>query len=664
MGLYPFMSESKHAEKGVFSEGAASGRRIIVVGNGPVGVHFCNELIRNGNQDEILLFGDEPYSPYNRVALSQLLYGDKALSEIGLELNQSPQIKTQWHTRIVEIDHQAKRVLTQYGESYNFDLLVLATGSRAHVPNLPGIHLKGVYTFRNLKDAEALLTRRVTSRHTVVLGGGLLGIETARAMRRFATEVTLIHHSSWLMNRQLDQGAATRLKEKLESEGIKVMLGTSVLAVDGRSKLDAIMLRNGISIACDTLVLSTGIRPNIELAKQSGMAFGQGIKINDALETSLPNIYAIGECAEINGQVIGLVAPGLSQASLLAQRLSNKSSALYIQQAISSKLKVLKLPVLSLGEIGLQHESPESRLMTFARKDKYRVLRFERGRLAGASAVGEWPDQDRLKDIIEQHKSLNVLRKLRFKLTGNIWGESQKVLDHHIICNCRQITAGQLRACAAQGEMLETTGAGTVCGSCRPLLPQFAVNTALFENAAGQSDSKDNSLGYLSWLSLAALALIIAFQFTAPWLPPENYNPNSLSTWWTDSFKRQITGFVLLGFTLLSLLVSARKRLSWFKWVSFSTWRVIHIVLTSFVLAGIFFHTGASDYQGINAWLISCFWIAAIAGVITTLLSKQENAHPGMTIRRAKQSAVMVHILSIWPLPVLIIFHILSVYWF
>ena len=650
------MSQTEKLEK-------ASPRKIIVIGNGPVGVHFCNELARLESQDHIRIFGAEPYSPYNRVALSQLLYGDKTLPDIQLQIDSRNNPETHWHTRVVAINHEQKFITTQYDERFSYDVLVLATGSSAHLPNLPGIHLKGVYSFRDLKDAEALLTRRVTSRHTIILGGGLLGIETARAMRRLSTEVTLIHHSSWLMNRQLDQGAAERLQEKLEAEGIKVMLDTSVMAIDGRQKIDGVILRNGRTLPCDTLVLSTGIRPNIDLAKQAGIAFGQGIKINDTLETSLPDVFAIGECAEVNGQIIGLVAPGLSQASLLAQRLCSLTDASYKQQAVSSKLKVLKLPVLSLGEMGLQHDSPESRLLSYARKDKYRVMRFERGRLAGASAIGHWPDQDRLKDVIEQGRNLNILQKLRFKLSGNIWGESQAILDHHIICNCRQITAGQLRACATEDKALESTGAGSVCGSCRPLLAQFSTDSSLYHDAS-QTESTDKSLSYLSWLALLALGLIIGFQFTATWMPPENYDPNSLSTWWTDSFKRQISGFTLLGLTVISLLVSARKRLPWFKWVSFSNWRVVHVVLTTLVLAGVFFHTGVSDYQGINAWLITCFWIASIAGVLITLLSKQENVRPGMTIRRAKQSAIMLHILSIWPLPVLLAFHILSVYWF
>lgn len=638
-------------------------RKIAIIGNGPVGIHFCNELLRHHADDELHIFGDEPYSPYNRVALSQLLYGDKSLTDIQLELSDNSQVTTHWHTRISEINTAKQILVTQYGERYPYDLVVLATGSRAHIPNLPGIHLPGVYSFRNLKDAEALLTRRVTSRHTIVLGGGLLGIETARAMRRFSTEVTLIHHSSWLMNRQLDEGAANRLQLALEAEGINVLLSTSVLAVDGRQKAEAVILRSGEILACDTLVLSTGIRPNVELAKQAGIAFGQGIKINDQLETSIAGIYAIGECAEINGQIIGLVAPGLSQASLLAQRLCNKSDSPYKQQAIASKLKVLKLPVLSLGEMGLQHEGPESQLLSFARKDRYRVLRFERGRLVGASAIGPWPDQDRLKDLIEQGKNLNFLQKLRFRLSGNIWGESQAILDHHIICNCRQISAGQLRACGTQGLALDSTGAGTVCGSCRPLLAQFAPNPELFVDAA-QPKQTDNSLVYLSTVALLAFLLIVAFQLSAPWLPPEKYDPNSLSTWWTDSWKRQISGFVLLGLTLISLLLSARKRLTHFKWISFSSWRAVHITLTTLVLAGLFFHTGASNYQGINAWLITCFWVAALAGILTTWLSLQESKRASMKIKRIKQGAITLHIISFWPLPVLLAFHILSVYWF
>lgn len=633
--------------------------RIAVIGNGPVGVHFCNELLELSERHEVLVFGDEPYDPYNRVALSQLLSGEKTVNELELNLFDSERLTCHWHTHIESIDTTYKVITEKLGHEFYYDKLVIATGSRAHIPSIPGVHMRGVYSFRNMKDAQALISRQVGSRHTVVMGGGLLGIEAARAMRRLSTKVTLIHHSAWLMNRQLDEATANNLKIALEKDDIDVMLATSVAAIDGAAKVGGIVLRDGRTIECDTVIIATGIRPNLELARASGIAVGRGVRISENLETSVDDVYAIGEVTEFDGEIYGLVAPGLEQAATLARRLAGDESYHYEQRALAARLKVLDTPVVSIGQMGLAATGPDSRFMSHSKGGAHRSLHFERGNLIGASAVGTWPDQERLKDLIDESGSLNLFQTLRFRFFGEIWSGDEQVLDHHVICNCRQVTAGALRICAAQDKALDSTGAGTVCGSCIPLLQQFQPEGAV-EVAA-----PEGGIIWQSGVGVLSVILILVFIASSPFIAiPDTYTSGHISEWWTVSEKRQWTGFTLLALTVLSLFLTGRKRIKVWKWLSFSAWRGWHIVLTTVVLALLFFHTGQSDFQGINGWLITSFWAAAILGLLTSLMSWREQAVPSVRTKRTKRWAVTGHIIAFWPLPVLLAFHILSVYWY
>ena len=650
-------------------------KRIVIVGNGPVGMHLCNELMAcvadSAVDFQIDIFGDEPWQPYNRVALSQLLYGEKSLEDLDLNIPNNSNIHTHWHTRISAIDPAHRSVMTDKGETFCYDKLVLATGSSAHIPNLPGVHMTGVYCFRNMTDVQALISRRVSSRRTVILGGGLLGIEAARAMRRLSTQVTLIHHSAWLMNRQLTENSAAKLQATLEQEGINVLTASGVQAVDGSRKMEGIILRDGSYLKCDTLILATGIRPNIQLAREAGLNTHHGIIVDDTLKTSDDFIYAVGECIEFNGEVYGLVAPGLEQASLLARRFSGQERKPYQQKSLATRLKVLDQPVTSLGEIGLLHEGPESRYLEHNREESHRVLHFERGQLKGAAAVGFWPDQERLQELLLNNESLPWWRSLRFRLTGRLWSDSDAIADHHIICNCRQVSAGQLRACAQQKLSLTSTGAGTVCGSCQPLftqvIPKEQFNLSLAEPALQQAANEDTrSDSWLGLVMMGILALIIvALHLFMPALPiAQEYAFQSVSQWWSDSDYRQISGFTMLGLTAFGLLLSARKRLKKMTLGSFSDWRWLHLLLTSLCLIILLAHTGNSSIQGINAWLFYSFFSASILGCLLTWLTALEHAKPSVAVKRFKRWSLFTHILAIWPLPILLSFHILSVYWF
>ena len=633
---------------------AAKGReRIAVVGAGPVGVHFVCELLSLSSKVDVHLFGDEQHAPYNRVGLSELLSGDKTLDQLHLELPDSPHLTTYFGTRVAFIGDDM--LVTEQGEMLMFNKIVLAVGSKAHIPHIPNLDVEGTFVLRTLKDAEQLISRQIASRHTVVLGGGLLGIEAAKAMRRFSTKVTLIHHSPWLMNHQLDEVGASFLKRELTDQGIDVRLRSSIQQIVGEGRLEAVRLRDQQTLDCDTLIIATGITPNLELAKEAGIAVGRGIKIDETLKTSARNIYAIGECAEFNDEVIGLLAPGLEQASLLARQFTQKEQATYKRTSQVIQLKVLGKQIASIGEMG--NISKPQQVVSYRDEQGlgYRVIQLKHNRISGAAAIGPWDQIYEVKEAVEQQKKLSFWQLRRFKKTGFLFPQSQGIQDHHVICNCKQVTAGELRACAASGKALDSTGAGSVCGSCVPLLAQF--------EDASKPVPKQHDLPIVG-IALLSLSALLSFVLLAPFSLSAYYDPSHISHWWLSSDNKQISGFSILGLTVLGFLFSLRKRLNFLKILSFKKLRFVHAGLSLLCLVILFLHTGLADFQGLNAWLLYTFLGVCVFGAVTSVMADLEMRQVNVTTKAIKRFSVLAHVISFWPMPVLLGFHILSVYWF
>lgn len=303
---------------------AAATLPVVIVGNGPVGMHTARELISRNPSLHIIIYGDEQQLPYNRVRLSSLLSGDINWEELleRIECNDKTKLEERFGVAVTRIDPDKNQLLDAIGCLQPYQKLVLATGSQPHIPGIPRINLPGVFTFRNLDDTTRLLARQVRSRHTIVLGGGLLGMEAARAMQRGNTKVTLIEHADRLLGHQLDENASQMLQKRVEALGIDVIIGNGVRCVTGDASVEGVELVSGETICCDTLIVATGIRPHIELARESGLVIGKGIRVNDSMQTSVPNIYAVGECAEHRDRVYGLVAPGLEQAAVAANHIT------------------------------------------------------------------------------------------------------------------------------------------------------------------------------------------------------------------------------------------------------------------------------------------------------------------------------------------------------
>ena len=401
---------------------------IVIVGSGPVGMQLANELALRKIDLPIIVYGSEPVQPYNRVRLSDYLAGELNRDALAIEecSSLSTKIEYRYNCAVEWIDKNAKTITDASGRVQVYSKLILATGSTPFIPKFGNRHYKGVYTFRTLGEADELMSRKIRTRHTVVIGGGLLGLETARAMKRYHTEITIIEHNKWLMMQQLDEEGGKQLASFVNDQCIRVITDDSVVAVIGNQRVEGVTLRSGIRIACDTLIVAAGVRPNISLAYDAGLICHKGIKIDDQLQTSENNIYAIGECAQHKNYVYGLVKPGFEQAAVLADRLTGGNSN-YIGSTCATQLKVVSQPVFSAGRTGIDEEAGSS-VRDYVFKDKssglYRKIRVFGNRIIGAMAVGEWHESVLLNEAIEQKRKVWLWHLLRFKQTGNIWGLS------------------------------------------------------------------------------------------------------------------------------------------------------------------------------------------------------------------------------------------------
>jgi nitrite reductase (NADH) large subunit len=457
-------------------------KRILVIGAGPVGIRFAEELYKYDPKAQVHIFSNEPYRPYNRVQLSAFLAGDVKRDDLDLDLPNHQQANFQFHIAAIRnIDRQQKLIVDVTGATHPYDKLIIATGARARLPNVEGNQLAGVYNFRNLKDAEHLYARMVRARHIVIAGGGLLGCESAKALRRFNTEVTLVQQGERLMDLQLDDPAAAKLQTRLEELGIRVITNNGVRHIHGDSRVSGVDIRSGEHIECDTVLFCAGIIPNIEVALEAKLKVGKGIMVSDQMQTSDPDIYAIGECCEHSGLTYGLVNPGFEQAAVAANHIAGQTAS-YHGSLVVSRLKVVGEQVCSIGEVADPMERPRQKVFSYKDEDDllYRKVVINKGQLIGALALGEWPEMNRVQEAFASGRNIHWWQGLYFKYTGRLWFDktSAKVSDwpeETIVCQCNNISRGdlseamQLPDCKTVACLQKQTKAGTVCGSCKPL---------------------------------------------------------------------------------------------------------------------------------------------------------------------------------------------------
>jgi nitrite reductase (NADH) large subunit len=324
--------------------------------------------------------------------------------------------------RITCVDKVRKYVADDTGRVQPYEKLVLATGSVPYVPAVRGINLPGVVTLQDSEDMCRALASHANSHHTVVLGGGSLGLKAAYALNRAETHVTVVERSDRLLARHLDEAGAMRLNSRLGELGIDVVTGDGLREVLGTRRVRGVRLSSGRELVCDTLAIAAGTRPNMQLARQIGLALRRGIQVDDRMRTRTPDIYAIGACTEHRGRLYGQLRPRLEQAVVAAADISGKESC-FTGSIPVFRSQVARADVFSMGPVGAAESRHYGRTHLYCDDQKliYRKLLVRRNRLEGAIGVGEWPETDRVEAAIRRSAVLWPMEIMRFRRSGRLW---------------------------------------------------------------------------------------------------------------------------------------------------------------------------------------------------------------------------------------------------
>ena len=488
--------------------GARARTRLVVIGNGMAGARLVEEIVaRDPDAFDIAMFGDEPYGNYNRILLSGVLAGTHDPKDIfinPLPWYEQAQVRLHAGVRVARIDRDARLVVGDDGRVEPYDRLVIATGSSAFVPPLDGLvtdtgrYRDGVFVFRTLDDCSAIRRYAATARRAAVIGGGLLGLEAARGLRELDVEVHVVHLMRHLMEVQLDETAGGMLQAAMARMGVTTHLARRTTALLGDARVSGLLFDDGSRLDCEMVVVSAGIRPNVALARDAGLAVERGIVVGDDLRTANdPDIYAIGECAQHRGQVYGLVAPLWEQAQVLAERLTNANAhASYGGSRVSTKLKVMGVDLAVMGE---KDAAAGDEVVHYAEPSRgvYKKMVVRNGQLAGAILLGDPDAAPALLQAFDRALSLpdNRAELLFPTLRSEAPLSAAALPDEAQICNCNGVTKGRLAQAVADGcrslrALCDATRAATGCGSCKPQVQQ------VLEACAGDDVVEDPAAHY------------------------------------------------------------------------------------------------------------------------------------------------------------------------
>ena len=393
--------------------GLPAKQSLVVIGNGMAGMRTVEELLKlEPDHYDITVFGAEPHGNYNRILLSPVLAGDKKMEDIMLHTRQwyaDNNITLYAGDPVVHIDRRRRLVRAKSGREVWYDRLLLATGSTPFIVPVPGHTLPGVIGFRDINDVDTMLAAAENGRHAVVIGGGLLGLEAANGLMRRGMDVTVVHVTDSLMNQQLDKPAANLLKIALENKGLRFMLDTHTSEIVGGKSVTGVRFKDGSEIPADLVVMAAGVRPNIELAKASGIHCERAIVVDDTLQTYDPRIYAGGECVQHRSATFGLVAPIWDQAKVCGAHLAGAGHRRYVQQATPTKLKVTGVDLYSVGDF-IGGEGSEDLVLKDPRRGIYKRLVLHGNRIAGAVLYGDVQDGPWYFGLIQDRTDISAMR--------------------------------------------------------------------------------------------------------------------------------------------------------------------------------------------------------------------------------------------------------------
>lgn len=458
---------------------------VVVVGNGMVGQKFCERLIEFDAEHRFRLvtFCEEPRAAYDRVGLTSFFAHRDAekLMMARREWYEENGVEIYLGDRASAIDLRKKRVRSENGVDIRYDRLVLATGSYPFVPPVPGVDKRGVFVYRTIEDLEHIIAYAERARSCAVIGGGLLGLEAAKAAFDLGLQTHVVEFAPRLMPRQVDDAGSRILVSKIRQLGVEVHLGKATKAVLGNGSVTGLEFGDGSALDVDMIIVSAGIRPRDDLAKQAKLNVGErgGIFVNDRLQTSDPNVFAIGECALHGGMVYGLVAPGYEMAEIVASNLTGGDRR-FCGTDLSAKLKLMGIDVASFGKYELPADQVTPMIFEDPFTGIYKKLFFspDGTRLCGGILVGDAADYRRLLMLSKDSTPLPCPphELLVGKTAGGADASADQLSDSSQVCSCNNVSKGAICA-AIREQSLDTVGAvkkctkaGTGCGGCLPLV--------------------------------------------------------------------------------------------------------------------------------------------------------------------------------------------------
>lgn len=466
--------------------------RIVIIGNGMVGYKCCERLIQKAiNGIQITVFGEESMPAYDRVHLSDYFTkGGNALNLAPSSWYQEHNIVLHLGDPISQINRVTKTVDSFKGLTVPYDILILATGSSPFVPPIEGIDKKGVYLYRTLDDLDLISSWAKKSKKGTVIGGGLLGLEAAKALLDLGVQdTTVIEFASRLMPRQIDDAASNMLRSKISSLGIHVLTTKNTSEITGGDSIKGLKFSDESVLDTDILIISAGIKPRDELAKLCGLETGHrgGIKVNDYMQTTDDHIYAIGECALYGGMIYGLVAPGYEMADVAISHILQGEKS-FTGYDMSTKLKLVGVDVASFGDAFAGHEVSDVILYQDSQKGIYKRINVTKDgkHLLGGILIG---DAGQYNLLLHTVKNKIILPPSPEDIIMGSRGGSESssgvtgLPDEALICSCEGITkktivdAVLLEGCTTVDKIKKCTKAGTGCNGCVPMLKDIMVAT-------------------------------------------------------------------------------------------------------------------------------------------------------------------------------------------
>lgn len=463
--------------------------KICIIGAGTAAYRFIQTYRQYNEEDQITVFSKEPYPFYNRVLLPEYVSEElkwEQLQKMREGSMESLKVSLSVSNPVAEINRAEKYLIDSHGEKHEYDVLLMATGSRAFVPKDIPLHLPGRFTMRNREDADRLKSYLdktgvpEVEQHVTIVGGGLLGLELAAALRTRGIQITVVQKGNRLMERQLDIVSSRLLAEDVKEKGIQIHFDNEVDTVFNQESGELLVnLISGKSFTCHAVVYAIGTMPNIELAKKAGVSCRRGILVNQYLQSEDPSIFAIGEIAEFEGFLYGITAAAEQQADIVAKYLLGDYSAIYKGSVFMNILKFQDLDLCSIGNIDIpkNDNAYEEVIFLDERKRYYKKCIVKDDRLVGAVMMGDKNEFADFKRLIEERIELSEKREEL--LRGS---QPDTPVLGKLICSCSQVGEGNIEEVVAEGctdfaEVCSKTGAGLGCGSCKPEVKQVVNQT-------------------------------------------------------------------------------------------------------------------------------------------------------------------------------------------